>query len=196
MLKKLGLLSIAAASLMAMHEFNININDVDLEAGVKLDMGQFNDAVEPNTTFIGVKFLNADKDYSDFSSPDAYFEANFLMQREINNSGFFAGIGIKLNYNGSANQDFMALPLGLKLGYTLPSTVIPIYFSGEAYYAPQVLSMQDAKSYYEYRLNCDIEIIQNALINIGFRDLEFKYDGNSEYIKYNRSGYIGFKFRF
>ena len=80
MLKKLGVATLLSANLMAMHNLELNINDVDLEAGVRLDMGQFNDAVEPNTTFIGVKYLKADYDHSDYNSPNAYMEVNFLMK--------------------------------------------------------------------------------------------------------------------
>ena len=200
MLKKLGLLSIATASLFAMHELELNINDVDLETGIKLDMGQFNNAVEPNTTFLGFKYLKSDKDYSDYDDPDAYLETSFMIQREIKN-GFYAGIGVKLNYISSDeyDTDFMSIPLGIKVGYIYDRFVLPISGSFEVHYAPKVLSLQDAKSYYEYRFNVDVEVIKNGSVNLGFRDLETKYDVSgydSEYYKYDRSAYIGFKFRF
>ncbi len=195
MLKKLGLLSLATASLMAMHEAEININNVDIEAGLKLDMGQFNDAVEPDTMFVGVKYLNPDRDHSDFGNPKSYFEASFFMQRDIGSSGFFAGLGVKLNYiDNDITLDYISIPLSLKAGYNIPTT-IPMRLALEAHYAPQVLSLQDAEGYKEYRLNYDIEIIKNASINLGYRNIQTKYE-NGSYEKYNSSGYIGFKFHF
>ena len=200
MLKKIGMMSIAAVSAMAMHNFSLNINDVDLEAGVELDMGQFNEAVEPNTTFIGVKYLKIDSDYSSYADPSAYVEASFKIQRQVNDTNFFAGLGVKLNYiNNDGNNDFMALPLSMKFGYKA-ETELPVYISLEGFYAPKVLSLQEAEGYYEYRFNVDVEIIPNADINVGFRDMETKYEKtvgySGSYIKYNRSAYLGFVFKF
>lgn len=182
---------------MAMHNLELNINDVDLEAGLKLDMGQFNDAVEPDTTFIGVKYLKPDSDYSDYSSPNAYTEVSFLMQRRVSDTDLYAGMGVKINYinNDNSDEDFSSIPLSFKLGYNLP-TSLPVNFYGEIFYAPKVLSLLDAKGYYEYRVGVDVELIENANIYVGFRDLETKYESNDKYIKYNRSAYFGFRFEF
>ncbi len=196
MLKKVLFSSLIAANLMAMHQLQLDINDVDLEAGVALDMGQFNEAVEPNTTFVGFRYLKPDKDYSDYPDPNAYVEASFFIQREVNDSGFLAGMGVKLNYiNNDGSTDFMSIPLSFRLGYTL-TTALPVYLGAEVHYAPKVLSLQEAESYLEYRVSADIEVIENALITVGFRDIETKYEGGGDFIKYNRAGYIGFKFNF
>ena len=201
MLKKLGLAALFSANAMAMHNLEININDVDLEAGLKLDMGQFNNAVEPDTTFVGVKYLKADSDHSDYSaggfgSPNAYMEVNFLMQRKINNTGLYAGLGVKINYiDNDGGDDFSSIPLSFKLGYTVPSS-LPINVYGEAFYAPKVLSLRKAEGFYEYRVGVDVELIKNADIYLGYRDLETKYENVSGYINYNRSAYIGFRFKF
>ncbi len=200
MLKKIGIISLAAASAMAMHSFSLNINDVDLETGVELDMGQFNEAVEPNTTFIGVKYLKIDSDYSSYNDPSAYVEASFKIQRQIKDTNLFAGLGVKLNYiNNDGNNDFMSLPLSMKFGYKA-DTELPVYVSLEGFYAPKVLSLQEAEGYYEYRFNIEVELIPNANVNIGFRDMETKYETTtgygSSYIKYNRSAYVGFVFKF
>ena len=201
MLKKLGIVSLITANALAMHNLELNINDVDLEAGLRLDMGQFNNAVEPNTTFIGVKYLKADNDHSDynaegFGSPNAYMEVNFLMQRKIQDTGMYAGLGVKLNYiNNDGSDDFSSIPLSFKFGYIVPST-LPVNVYGEAFYAPKVLSLRKAEGYYEYRLGVDVELIENADVYLGYRDLETKYESGGSYVSYNRSAYIGFRFNF
>ncbi|MEA2091347.1 MAG: hypothetical protein U9O83_03150, partial [Campylobacterota bacterium] len=109
MFKKLGLLAIFAVSAFAMHNVELNINDKDLEFGAKLDMGQFNDSTEPDTVFIGAKLLHANEDHSDIdNSADMhdYIEMNFLMKREIDNSGLSIGLGVKLNNT----EDFTTIP--------------------------------------------------------------------------------------
>jgi len=196
MLKKLGIVSLITANALAMHNLELNINDVDLEAGLKLDMGQFNEAVEPNTTFIGVKYLKADSKHSDVGSPKAYTEVNFLMQRRIKDTGLYAGLGVKFNYiRDNGYGSFSSIPLSLKVGYGIPSA-LPINVYGEAFYAPKVLSLQKAEGYYEYRVGVDVELIENADVYLGYRDLETKYENVGAYINYNRSAYIGFRFKF
>ena len=195
MLKKLGVISLLSANLLAMHSFDININDVDLEAGLRLDMGQFNESVEPDTTFIGLKYLKADGDHSDYGDPSAYMEANFMIQRRIDDTGLYAGLGVKLNYiNNDGSEDFLSIPLSLKVGYVVPSS-LPVNVFAELFYAPKVLSLQEAEGYYEYRVGVDVELIKNADVYLGYRDLETKYE-NGSYVKYNGSAYIGFRFKF
>lgn len=197
MLKKLTLIGLSAATAFAMHSVELNINDKDLELGAKLDMGQFNHTVEPNTVFVGMKFLKADKDHSKPKDADIkdYYELNFLMQRKIDNTGLVVGLGVKLNHT----EKFTTVPLGVEVKYKLPFTnTVPFYIGGSVYYAPQVLSMSDAKNYLEQRVQLDIEVIQNATIIVGARNIETNYDisGSTHDFRYNRSAYVGFRFAF
>lgn len=197
MLKKLTLIGLSAATAFAMHSAELNINDKDLELGAKLDMGQFNHTVEPDTVFVGMKFLKADKDHSKPKNSDIkdYYELNFLMQRKIDNTGLVVGLGVKLNHT----DKFTTVPLGIEVKYKLPFTnTVPFYIGGSVYYAPQVLSMSDAKNYLEQRVQLDIEVIKNATILVGARNIETNYDisGSTYDFRYNRSAYVGFRFAF
>lgn len=51
MLKKISLIALGAVSAFAMHSAEVNINNSDLELSAKLDMGQFNESVKPDTIF-------------------------------------------------------------------------------------------------------------------------------------------------
>ncbi len=196
MLKKLSLVTVSAVSAFAMHSAEININNKDLELSAKMDVGQFNYNVEPSTMFIGAKYLNADEDNSDIDSGiEAYYELNFLMQQEINNSGLSIGMGVKTNHT----ENFTSIPLGLEASYELPkSTFVPIYIGASIYYAPEVLAMEDAKNFLEYRVSVDIEVIKNGRIVLGARVLDTNYEVNNVAtdINYNKSAYMGFKFSF
>ena len=197
MLKKLGLISLCAVSAFAMHSVEININDKDLELAGKLDMGQYYNTVEPGTVFLGAKFLKADAAHSDAPSSadiESYLEMNFLMKRNIAANGLSLGLGVKLNHT----ENYTTIPLGVEAGLTLPTGgSIPISVGASIYYAPEVLAMQDAKDFLEYRVHVDVEVIQNGMITIGYRNLDIKYDVvNADTFNYNSSGYIGFKFAF
>ncbi len=196
MLKKLSLVALSAASAFAMHSAEININNKDLELSAKLDIGQFNYNVEPGTVFVGAKYLKGNEDHSDINSGiEAYYELNFLMQQEISRSGLSIGMGVKANHT----KNFTSIPLGLEAAFELPKTqLVPIYFGASIYYAPEVLSMEDANNFLEYRVSVDIEVIKNGRITLGYRVLDTNYEANNVTtdVNYNKSAYMGFKFSF
>ena len=201
MLKKITLLGATALTAFAMHTGEININNKDLEIGAQLDIGQFNDAVEPNTMFVGGKFLNADKKHSDNdnASIKPYFEGSFLMMRPVGNQGMRLGIGAKAAFT----KNYIAVPLGVQFAYKIPANdFVPMYLNGELYYAPSVLSFRDADSYLAYRLSYDIEVIKHGSITLGYRSLDTNYKGSRGYAKnggdfnYNSYWYLGFKIGF
>jgi len=193
MLKKLSAIVLSTASAFAMHTAEINVNDLDLEVSAKFDVGQFNDAVEPDTMFVGAKFLNADESHSsdDPKSLDPYYEVSLLMMRPIGNGGMSLGMGAKMNYT----KDYTAIPLGLEFAFKLPvKELIPMYINGSLYYAPTVLSLQDADNFLEYRISYDVEVIDNGRLTLGYRNINTNYDQGD--LNYNSSWYIGFKIGF
>ncbi len=199
MLKKIGLISLSAASAFAMHTFEININDKDLGLSVKFDMGQFGNNVEPGTTFVGAKFLNGSEEHSDINDISSFYEINFLKTKDIPNSGLALGLGVKANYNKVGSNKFVSVPLGLEGIYKIPkSNVVPITINASVYYAPEVLSLEDANEFIEYGVNVRFEVIENGLIVLGYRNINTNYKVNNVKtdLQYNDSGYIGFKFAF
>jgi len=196
MLKKISLVVLCAASAFAMNSADININDKDLELGVKFDVGQFNDDVEPDTMLVGGRYLHADKDNSNTNSRydlDDYYELSFLMQNQMGNEDLVLGLGMKLNYT----KNYSTVPLGAEAKYHIPAdTPIPIYINLALYYAPSVLTMKDADKYLEYRAEADFEVIDNGKITLGYRVMNTDYDDARGDVEYNKSMYIGFKFAF
>lgn len=198
MLKKLSLIILSVVSAYAMHSGEININNKDLEIGAKFDLGQFNNAVEPDTMFVGGKFINADGDHAspNTSELDPYFELNFLMMQAVGNQGMSIGMGAKFNFT----ENYSAIPLGLEFSYKIPVIdFVPMSLNGSLYYAPSVLCMRDADSYLEYRISYDVEVIKNGLITIGYRNMDTNYEntnGNRVDFTYNESFYVGFKIGF
>ncbi len=201
MLKKITLLSATALTAFALNTGEINMNNKDLEVSGKFDVGQFNEAVEPNTTFVGAKFLNTDAEHSDNGRADLdpYFEVNFLMMKPIGNQDMQIGMGAKINFT----KHFTSVPLGLQFAYKIPANgYVPMYLNGELYYATSVLSFNDADSFLEYRLSYDVEIIDNGKITLGYRSFNTNYEANKGYsstggdFTYNSYWYVGFKIGF
>jgi len=200
MLKIFTLITFSWISLFAMHSAEININKEDLELVGKLDMGQINHSVEPDTTFVGIRLVNGDKVNSDRrrSENGSFIDLNFLLRNDTQIKGLAIGLGIKINYADSFSNDFVAIPLGLEAVYKLPlANLIPMYIGGSIYYAPSVLSLADAEEFFEYKLNFDLAVIRNGYITIGYRSIDTNYVAKKggDY-NYNSTGYIGFKFAF
>lgn len=185
------LIAAFAATAFAMNSASININNEDLELNANLDVGQFNENVEPETMFVGVRFLDADN--SNRVNNDALYEVSFAMQREMGESGLKVGLGIKANYT----KDYMTLPLGISFEYGLPTnTVVPMAVRANVHYAPKVLSFRDADKYFEYRLEYDAEVIEHGHVIVGYRHVKTDYDDVRGNFTYNASAYVGFNFEF
>ena len=199
MLKKLSTLALCSASAFALNTAEININDTDLELMGKIDVGQVNPSVEPGTVFIGARILNADKTHSSDkeTNNEVYGELNFLMQKEIPGRGLSFGMGVKVNYTNISNMDFISIPLGVEAKFKIPAkNLVPMYVGASVYYAPRVLAFNDADNFFEYRINYDVEVIENGMLTVGYRSLDMNYDITGGDYNYNKSLYFGFKFAF
>ena len=202
MLKKLALIALSNISAFAMHTAEININDKDLELAVKIDVAQYNETIEPDSTFVGAKYLkgtreNSEDEYGNYASINEYYEFSFLMKRAVPKSDITVGIGMKLNYTRVSHESYMTAPLGIEVGYDL-STGIPISVTGKVYFAPSSLSFAKADNFLEYRLEGAVNIIDRGSIIVGYRNLDtnFKVNTNKYNVNYNQSGYVGFRFAF
>ncbi|MCK9473420.1 YfaZ family outer membrane protein [Sulfurimonas sp.] len=190
MFKKATLIALSAVSVFAMHSAEVNINNSDIELSARLDMGQFNESVEPNTIFLGARYLHADERHSDVNSIDDFQEINFLMQKNVN-SDFRLGLGIKANYT----KNFVSIPLGVEASYKLPfSSSVPFYIGASIYVAPEVLSFDKADNFLEYQVNVEAEAIKNGFITLGYRHIDTNYKNWD--VEYNESLYFGLKFLF
>jgi hypothetical protein len=189
MAKKILLIICLVISSFAMNSAEININNEDLELGAKIDMANISNRVDSDIMYLGADYLYTNKDKNIKLYP--FYELNFLMMRNINEDLGF-GLGIKLNHT----HNFTSSPLGFEIAYHIPQTyIVPIYLKGSIYYATHVLSYEDADNFAEYRLNVDIEVIEDGFITLGYRNLKTNYEKRGD-ITYNSSFYGGFRIRF
>jgi hypothetical protein len=200
MLKKAVILGVSALSAMAMHHADININNTDIEGGIRFDMGEFNHAFDPETYMAGFRILAGDEENTDDLGRDIepLYELNFLLQNSVaGNRNLRFGMGVKFEYTSVNNLDYMALPLGIEAAYRLPlNFALPIHVGGSFYFAPEVLAFSDAKYYREARIYADMEVIKYGSVTVGYRSIDTDYDVDNGDANYNSSLYAGFKFAF
>ncbi|WP_345969864.1 MULTISPECIES: YfaZ family outer membrane protein [Sulfurimonas] len=200
MLKTLVTTLALGCSLFAMHEAELNLNNYDLNAKLDFDMGQFNDAVDPETVFLGARYLRGSYHHSDELRDKDHdlFDAHFAVaQRLSGNDALTLGLGVKFVYTSIEGYDFDALPIGVFARYELPLNLpVPFIVGGALYYAPEVLAWQDAKNYLEYDLSLDIRIIDRAAVTAGYRKIDTDFDLSGGDFTFNEAWYVGVKFRF
>ncbi len=201
MLKKLLLATLLLSSTTyAMHEFELNLNDKDVDVHLGLDMGQFNDNIEPDSLIIKARIMKGDREHAklpDKQDTSILGEFGFVAQSSSAMApGLMMGMGIKLAYTPLKDQSIFAMPIGVVTDYTLPlDIIIPLHVGGQFYYAPEVLSFEKSTSYMEYQVNFDVELMERGLVTMGYRGIDTPTEAKTN-AYYNRSFFIGFKFKF
>ncbi len=162
---------------------NINTNDLEVEGRSSLAFTT-NDPVYRNF-YVDANFIN---------SEDTLFGLGFFVENSpMNYQNIAFAIGLRTIFTDNKGSSFTAIPImvGAKarmyLG-SLPKSNLGIKLA----YAPSPLALQDASSYFEYRIEVDMNVIENVNVYLGYRSIDTKY--NKKDINYNDSAYIGFKF--
>jgi hypothetical protein len=194
MLKKLLLTLALAGSLFAQHDASINLNSDELELKGNLDLGELMQSDYPDMYFITMGYLDVDND----ESTDPLLEVGFMLRDDIYAvDGLRFGIGFKGNTAEVSGQNFSSIPLGVELEYTLPIDFsMPITLSGVLFYAPPALTFQDGDKYLETRIEASIAIVEQAIIFVGYRQIDTDYDGWVGDYSYSDEAYVGFRIRF
>ena len=196
MLKKLFLSLAVTTALFAQHDAAINLNNDDIELQSNVDLGELNQSDYPDTYFLTLGFL----DVENRESTDPLFSAGFKLRQDIPavpNLRF--GIGLKGTYAKVASGKHVAVPLGAELVYSIPlADAMALKFSGFFDYAPSALAFKDADNYMEKRLEVGFQIVEQATIFAGYRDidLDFEVNNNKWDYRFDDDFYVGFRVRF
>jgi len=169
----------------------MNLNDTDIELHVSWGMLNLTDYNNGTHYFLDADFLHTDGD--SLTKGKNLFQIGFFAQNSFNNSqNLLLSFGIKAI---TADSYIALAPSGkakyiLDLGLDVPTTSI----NAEISFAPSLLSFIDAKSYTDFRLEADIEIIPNIILHGGYRYIDTAY---IEYTKiFNNNFYAGMKITF
>lgn len=191
MLKKIILGSVAVASLMFAqeNEIDINVNNDTYEVGGTAYLNNFYYLNDNSKYFFGAHFLGTDED--DKLSQKLINLDLKVMNSVANDSGFSLGLGIKGVYTDSDREDMMAVGLGVLGKYEYSDK---FYVDASYHYAPEVLSYMDGDSYREARVNANYAVVNNGYIYTGLRRI--KADFKNSVAEFDKSAFIGFKFKF
>ncbi len=194
MLKKIVLMALISSAAFGAHQVEINVNDKEVEGQIRLDMGRMGSLEH---TYIGARFLNGDNNNSQtITDIDPLMEVSFMVQNDATGiRGLKIGLGFKGEYTKIDGRAYAVIPLGIEAELKLPlNAPMAFYLGGALYYAPSVLSFKDADDYFETRIHLDVEPIENARVEVGYRQIDTNLKNRS--VTYNDSFYFGLRLDF
>ncbi len=178
-----------AAQLFAFERgsFGLNINDSDLEVEGRSSLANFVTNPIYRNFYIDANFINAD---------DSLFGVGFYVENSpINYNNLLFDIGLRMIFSENEDDKFFAIPITAAAKARLYLGALPKSHLGvKLAFAPSPLTFQDADSYFEYRIEADMQIIQNVDVYVGYRHIDTDYDSHD--YEFNDAVYAGFKFLF
>lgn len=145
-------------------QFDVNISNDTVATQYLVDMGQ--------GLFAGGTLLHQ-KDNGELASLD-------LIAQDDLRSGqytFTAGVGGRLIgiFPKGPSNDGGVLALGGFVRYQVPQAKA-LSLKGEVYYGPSVTSMKKIDGVMIYNAGLDIEVIERAMLHVGYRKIHVKFD--------------------
>lgn len=208
MLKKFLITSLCTSSLLlAQSGAGINVNEDDFEIEGTLDSRNLQALQTSSTIFLAdFNFINVEDGE----------ETGKLIGVGIGATNQLEGAeGVELTFGVKAiianvdddsisvlddNKWFAALPLMAMVRYSFPPLMFnipPVSMETKLLYAPKALSFGDSNKYSEFRVNADIEMIENIKIYAGYRNIITGFDigdkDNKNYL-FSNGFYGGLKF--
>ena len=102
-------------------------------------------------------------------------------------------LGGRLIYTSPGNVSLSALAPGMQLRFT---PIHRVGFGGHFYYAPSILSSQDAERYREYGVRADYQLLPQAFVYVGYRYIDVDIQNGPSAVKLEDNFHVGFKMLF
>lgn len=126
---------------------------------------------------------------------DTLVHAGLLVSGENwSKSGTFSiSLGGRAVYTSPERIDLGAIAIGGKVRF---SPVHRLGIGGSVFYAPKIISFMDAESYTEMTLRVDYQVLPQAFVFVGYRQVEVDILEGPENVELDEGGHVGAKFLF
>lgn len=105
---------------------------------------------------------------------------------------FDIAMGMRLVYATPGDLDMGALAFGGRMRF---SPVPRLGIGGHIYYAPDITSFMDSKSYQELGVRLDYQLLPQAFVYVGYRNIEVDFGGPTDW-ELDDEAHVGFKMLF
>ncbi len=181
----------SSASLAMDYTFRLSANRSALDSELEAIFPSFNSIL---TT--GVSGVYQSDDYK-----IAYAKA--LIGNEIFVRGLSGGLGLKAALGEAEKKyfkdDIASLGFTASLSYDLSKEFgrdIPVTLLSSLTLAPEPLCFSDTKDFFEFLLECDWKVLEQAAVCVNYRYLNIDFNHNRNWQKIDNTGYIGLKLFF
>lgn len=191
-MKKIALgLGLITSTIFAGNQFEININNDTIELAGSLDLKQSMTLPADSEYSLDVRFLKTEEEEI---GEDGNYIANIGFKvvdsvSDVNGGAF--GLGMDVLYTDTDKDIFFAIPFTLYGSYTFNEK---LFIDTNLKYSPKILSYGDGESYKEARATINYNATSNAIVYLGARMIEAKFE-NYE-LEYDKTAFGGFKFQF
>lgn len=163
---------------------DINLRDDAIRASYAMN---FNGGLNADFGFL----YNEDKEQLD----DTLYHAGLLVSGENwSESGTFdISLGGRMIYSTPGTIDLGALAFGGNVRF---SPLHRLGIGGTVFYAPGITSFMDAESYTEVGVRVDYQVLPQAFVYVGYRNIEVDIDNGPDDVELDEGILAGFKMLF
>lgn len=151
------------------------------------------EAMSQNGAELGFGYLYNDKDGS-----MASLRLLTIGQKARYGSPFQIGVGAKGMFGQTEDEDadIGGVGVGGRLAYVVPSSVSPVGFVAELFYAPGILAFGDADAITDFNARVEIDIRSNqAQAYVGYRLIKVELDNDTD-VEVDDNVHVGFRIAF
>jgi hypothetical protein len=188
-LRAVGLMLLGAVSTTAVADnIDVNLREDAIRASYSMDLTSR--GYNGLSADFGLLY-NEDKEQLD----DILAHAGLMVSGENwSKSGTFdISLGGRLVHTSPANVDLAALAFGGQVRF---SPIHRVGLGGAVFYAPGITSFMDAESYTETNLRLDYQVLPQAFVYLGYRNIEVDIDGGADDAELDEGMHLGFKMLF
>jgi len=165
-MKKIIFTALAGISFLFANNINLQITNSTLAIGGEATITQNN--IKARGQFI----------YNDNSNKHNFFLVG--VKAEGNLIGLeYQNVKFSVILDGVHTKDNSAIPIGIGVFSYIPNINLPVYIKTEAEFAPKILSFDDANRFGRVDAQLGYYPITNAQIFIGYRNISFNHNYNS-----------------
>lgn len=106
---------------------------------------------------------------------------------------FVITLGGRIYYTSPGELDLAALAFGGALRF---SPVHRVGIGAHLYYAPDITSFKDARTFSESGVRLDYQILPQAFVYVGYRNIEVDIEDGAKDVELDDNAHIGFKLLF
>jgi len=187
MLRKLAGVTLFGISMMTGSQvmadsLDLNLNNDSMRLTYEADLGRDMSGL----------LLDAGYYYNDRrsgSSADMTHVGLYVSGNNWSQSGVFnIKVGGRLIYTAVDPYNVMALGLGGEVRF---SPVHRVGIGASAYYAPRIATFMDGERYTEYGVKLDYQLLTQAFVYVGYRNINVEVENSGNKYKLDDSGHVG-----